>query len=77
MSDIVIVCASLNDSTKHIVNAEFLANMKKSAFLINTSRGGLVDQEALVEALTINTIRGLFCKNILNTNISSKVPGWM
>ena len=58
LSDIVIVCASLNESTKHIVDEKFLINMKPSGFLINTSRGGLVDQEALVEALKMGRIRG-------------------
>jgi len=57
-SDIVIVCASLNESTKHIINKQFLNNMKQSAFLINTSRGGLVDQDALIEALETGRIRG-------------------
>ena len=52
------MCASLNESTKHIIDSTFLTNMKESAFLINTSRGGLVDHEALVEALTVNKIRG-------------------
>ena len=57
-SDIVIVCASLNESTKHIINKKFLNNMKQSGFLINTSRGGLVDQDALIEALETGRIRG-------------------
>ena len=59
LSDIVIVCASLNDSTKNIIDKSFLSNMKKTGFLINTSRGGLVDQEALVEALKEKKIKGV------------------
>jgi len=58
LSDIVIVCASLNDSSEHIVDKQFLDNMKESSYLINTARGGLVDQEALVEALRTGRIRG-------------------
>jgi len=57
-SDIVIVCASLNETTKNIVDDKFLKRMKTSSFLINTSRGGLVNQEALVEVLTRGGIRG-------------------
>ena len=43
------MCASLNETTKHIVDAKFLTRMKESAFLINTSREELVDQEMLFE----------------------------
>ena len=58
MSDIVVVAASLSQETNKIVSAEFLSNMKTSAFLINISRGGLVDQEALVTALNTGSIKG-------------------
>ena len=61
MSDIVIVSASLNDSTKNIVDTEFLAKMKPSSFLINISRGGLVDQDALLIALQTGKIKGIIC----------------
>ena len=59
LSDIVVVAASLSQETNKIVSAEFLANMKSSAFLINISRGGLVDQEALVTALNTDSIAGI------------------
>ena len=66
LSDIVIVCASLNDSTKNIIDKRFLSNMKKTGFLINTSRGGLVDQEALVEALKQRKIKGVELLGFVN-----------
>ena len=66
LSDIVVVCASLNESTKHIVNRDFLKKMKNSGYLINISRGALVDQEALVEALNEGEIRGTY-------NIATKI----
>src|SRR5439155_23281966 len=44
------------DGTRGIINAEALAKMKKSAVLINTARGPLVDQKALAEALKSGTI---------------------
>ena len=53
-----MVAASLSQETNKIVSAEFLSNMKTSAFLINISRGGLVDQEALVTALNTGSIKG-------------------
>jgi lactate dehydrogenase-like 2-hydroxyacid dehydrogenase len=56
-SDIVSVHVPLFESTRHLVDAARLGLMKKSACLINTSRGPVVDEVALVEALTLGTIR--------------------
>lgn len=56
-SDFVICTAALNDSTKHKFNREVFSAMKKTAVFINTSRGGLVDQEDLVWALQTGEIR--------------------
>ena len=57
-ADFVTVHVPLLDSTKHLINAERLAMMKPSAYLINTSRGLVVDESALVEALKNDTIKG-------------------
>ncbi|SNX85668.1 related to glycerate dehydrogenase [Melanopsichium pennsylvanicum] len=57
-ADLVFVLVDLNPSTKHIVNAKFLDAMKKTAYIINASRGGTVDTQALVEALRNNSIAG-------------------
>lgn len=51
MSDIVVVCCSLNASTKHLLGEEQFRAMKPTAILVNTSRGAVVDQKALYEAL--------------------------
>lgn len=48
-SDVVAVLASLNDETRHMLNAERLALMKPGAVLINTSRGALIDENALYD----------------------------
>ena len=48
----------LSDETHHYVNAERLATMKPTAYLINTARGPVVDQRALHDALTNGTIAG-------------------
>jgi len=58
VSDILVVAASLSQQTTNIVDKEFLSRMKSSAFLINISRGGLVDQEALQTALSRGQIKG-------------------
>ncbi|XP_055377775.1 glyoxylate reductase/hydroxypyruvate reductase-like [Condylostylus longicornis] len=50
-SDIVIACCPLNDETRNIFNKNVFTNMKKSVVFINSSRGGVVDQEDLYNAL--------------------------
>ncbi|MBX9581606.1 MAG: D-glycerate dehydrogenase [Gemmataceae bacterium] len=55
-SDFVSVHADLNDSTQGLFGAEQFRRMKPSAVLVNTSRGPLVDQAALAEALRAGTI---------------------
>ena len=57
-ADVVSINAPLTPETFHIVDAARLAQMKPSAFLINTARGPLVDEKALVEALRGGTIAG-------------------
>lgn len=57
-ADIVSLHVPLLDSTHHLINKERLALMKPTAFLINTSRGPVVDEEALVEALKQKQIAG-------------------
>ena len=57
-ADVVSINAPLTPETFHIVDAARLAQMKPSAFLINTARGPLVDEKALVEALRNGTIAG-------------------
>lgn len=57
-SDFVSLNCPLNDSTKHMINQDSLALMKKSAFIVNTGRGGLIDEKALIKALQEGTIAG-------------------
>jgi len=57
-SDYVSVHSALTEETRGLIGAAELAMMKPEAFLINTARGGLVDQGALVEALKARRIAG-------------------
>lgn len=57
-SDFISLNCPLNESTRHMINKETLAMMKPTAFLVNTARGALIDEKALIEALKNNTIAG-------------------
>ncbi|MBP1724128.1 MAG: D-isomer specific 2-hydroxyacid dehydrogenase NAD-binding protein [Deltaproteobacteria bacterium] len=58
MSDFVTLHVPLTAETKHLIGAEELSLMKKTAYLINASRGPVVDEKALVEALRAGKIAG-------------------
>lgn len=58
VSDYVTLHAPLTGETRHLLNAERLALLKPTAFVINTARGALIDQDALADALEAGTIAG-------------------
>ena len=57
-SDVVSLHCPLTPETKELVNTSRLALMKPSGFLLNTSRGGLVEEQALAEALNLGRFAG-------------------
>lgn len=57
-SDIVTIHVVLSGRTRGLLGAEELSSMKSSAYLVNTSRGPIVDESALIDALTSGTIAG-------------------
>ena len=57
-SDFVVVTAPLSRDTHHLFNAERIARMKPGAWLINVGRGAVIDEQALIEALRTQRIRG-------------------
>lgn len=57
-SDVVTVLTPLTSETRHLIDAAALAAMKPTAYLINTARGGVVDEDALIDALHSGQIRG-------------------
>ncbi len=57
-SDYVSIHLPLNANTRHMIGWEALAKMKSTAYIINTSRGPLIDEAAMVEALQANRLAG-------------------
>jgi lactate dehydrogenase-like 2-hydroxyacid dehydrogenase len=57
-ADVVSLHCPATPATRHLINAERLQQMRRSAFLVNTARGDVVDEAALVEALASGTIAG-------------------
>ena len=58
MSDVISLHLPANAETKHIINEEAISKMKDGVFFVNTSRGALVDEKALVAGLRSGKIRG-------------------
>lgn len=57
-SDVLIVAAMLNDDTRHLIDGRIIALLGGEGLLINISRGGLVDERALIEALCAGRLAG-------------------
>ena len=58
-SDFISLHCPLTEDTKHIINSDAIARMKDGVFLVNTSRGALVDTEALIDGLKKNKFGGV------------------
>ena len=58
-SDVITLHVPYLKETHHLINREFISHMKKGAVIINTSRGGIIDTEAMVEGLRSGVIGGV------------------
>ncbi|MDX2226941.1 MAG: D-2-hydroxyacid dehydrogenase [Verrucomicrobiae bacterium] len=65
-ADVISLHCPLTPQTRHLIDAGSLARFKKSAFLINASRGGLIDEAALAVALQSGQLAGFAC-DVLST----------
>src|SRR4030095_16024671 len=57
-ADFVVLMCLLNDETRHLIDADAVALMKSTAYLVNGARGPVVDELALIEALEARRIAG-------------------
>ena len=73
-SDIVTLHCPLTKDNEKMINAESLGLMKKSAFFVNTARGGLVDEKALAQALENEVIAGAGIDVLTNEPMSENCP---
>lgn len=74
--DFVVLCAGLNDRTWHMIDADALAHMPKGSYLINVSRGGLVNENALIDALRSGHLAGAGLDNFEVEPLSEASPLW-
>ena len=62
-SDIISLHCPLTDETRHLINSDAIGNMKKGVVIINTSRGALIDSEALLEGIKARKV-GAACLDV-------------
>lgn len=74
-SDITVLTLPLTDETKHLMNADRFARMKKGSVLVNIARGAIVDAEALQTALT-TTLMGAVLDVFEEEPLSPESPLW-
>ncbi len=77
ISDFISIHVHLNDSTRHLINERNIETLKKGAFLINTSRGNILDEQAVANALSSGQLGGV-AVDVLATEMDniSKSPLW-
>ncbi len=75
-ADVVVLCASLNRSTRRLIGERELSAMKPSACLINVARGGLIDEDALVRTLREGRLAGAVLDVTQDEPLPSDGPLW-
>ena len=75
-ADFIVNCLSCNNETYHLMNAKMFQRMKKSAYFINISRGAVVDEKALIEALQAKQIAGAASDVFEQEPLPEESPLW-
>lgn len=75
-ADVVVICAPQTSDTRHLIGAPELSIMRSDALLVNVSRGQLVDEAALVEALRSNRIGGAALDVFEDEPLARDSPLW-
>lgn len=75
-ADFVSLHVRLNDETRHMINVDALAFMKPEATLINTARGGVVDETAVIEALKHNRLKAAYLDVFETEPLPATSPLW-
>ena len=73
-ADIVSVHCPLTKETNHLLGEEELSNMKPNAYLVNTARGGIIDETALINALERGSIAGVALDTFAQEPLSTDSP---
>ncbi len=75
-SDFVVLNVALTRETRNMIGEKELNSMKKSAYLINVARGGIVDEEAMIKALENKTIAGAGLDVFMEEPLKKESPLW-
>lgn len=75
-ADILVLAIALTDETRHLIGADAFARMKRGAFLVNASRGPIVDESALITALTDGTLAGAALDVFETEPLAADSPLW-
>ena len=73
-SDFLTLHAPLTDETKEIINKEAIAQMKNTAYIINTARGGLVVEQDIAHALNADELAGYACDVVNEEPMKADTP---
>lgn len=75
-ADVIMLCLPLSDETENTADASFFSAMKPGALFVNVGRGGLVDEEALLEALDSGTPARAYLDVVREEPLSADSPIW-
>lgn len=73
-ADFIVLLTPLTEETHHLIDREAFTNMKNSAYVINVARGGIVDEEALYDALVNGSIAGAASDVFVEEPVSTDHP---